>query len=65
MKIEIVDNEGTLIADFDLEANPFKIGETININVNNYNKEFWNVDEVRGDYRIDKIEHFLRKDHYR
>ena len=63
MKIEIIDKEGNLITDFELEANPFKIGETINIVVNNYDKDFWIAEEVNGDYKIDKIEHFLRKDY--
>lgn len=61
MKIEIINKEGTLITTFELETNPFKVGETISINISNYDKEFWNIEEVRGDYMIDKIEHFLRK----
>lgn len=63
MKFEIVDKEGTLIADFDLEANPFKVGERITVRVNNYDKEFWTAEEVRGDYRIDKIEHYFSRDY--
>jgi len=43
-----------------LVTNPFKVGETISINISNYDKEFWNTEEVKGDYVIDKIEHFLR-----
>jgi len=67
MRIEIVSSEpvnreGELITNFELESNPFKVGETININVSNYNKLHWNVEEVKGDYFIVKIEHFLRKE---
>lgn len=63
MTIEILNKKGDLITSFELEANPFKVGETLNINVSNYNKEFWAVSEVNGYYVIDKIEHFLRKDY--
>lgn len=65
MKIEIVNKEGELVTDFELETNPFKVGETISVSVSNYDKEFWNTKEVKGDYVIDKIEHFLRKDYQR
>jgi hypothetical protein len=62
MEIEIIHKDcGLIIADFELESNPFKVGETINIHVTNYNKEIWDVTEVYGEYRIDKIEHFLNK----
>lgn len=63
MKIEIINKEGTLITTFELETNPFKVGETISINISNYDKEFWNTEEVKGDYMIDKIEHFLSRDY--
>ena len=63
MKFEIVDKEGTLITDFDLEANPFKVGERITVRVDNYDKEFWTAEKVRGDYRIDKIEHYFSRDY--
>jgi hypothetical protein len=64
MKFEIVDKEGTLITDFDLEANPFKVGERISVRVNNYDKEFWTVEDVQGEYMIDKIEHYFSRDYY-
>jgi len=63
MKFEIVDKEGNLITDFDLEANPFKVGERITVRVDNYDKEFWTAEEVRGDYKIDKIEHYFSRDY--
>ena len=65
MKIEIVNKEGDLVTDFELETNPFKVGEAISVSVSNYDKEFWNTKEVKGDYVIDKIEYFLRKDYQR
>lgn len=61
MKIEIVNKKGTLIVGFDLESNPFKVGETINIKVENYKKDFWTVKEIYKEYRIDKLEHYMRK----
>ena len=64
MKIEVVDKEGALITDFELEANPFKVGETIHVNVSNHNKRFWTkVEEIKKSFIIDKIEHFLRMDY--
>jgi len=65
MRIEIVTKEGELVTDFELESNPFKVGETINVQVSNYDKSFWTAEEVRGDFMINKIEHFLRKDYTR
>lgn len=61
MKIEIVNKEGELITDFELEANPFKVGEIINVQVSNHDKSFWVTEEVRGDFVIEKIEHFVRQ----
>ena len=63
MRIEIVNKEGELITDFELEANPFKVGETINVRVLNHDKSFWTAEEVIGDFVIEKIEHFVRKDY--
>ena len=65
MRIEIVNKEGELVTDFELEANPFKVGETINVQVSNYDKSFWTAEEVRGNFVIEKIEHFVRKDYTR
>lgn len=63
MRIEIVNKKGDLVTDFELETNPFKVGERITVRVNNYDKEFWAAEEVRGDYRIDKIEHYFSRDY--
>lgn len=63
MKIEILNKQGELITDFELESNPFKIGETINITVSNHDKEYWNVPEIKGNFKIENVEHFIRKDY--
>lgn len=65
MRIEIINKEGELITDFELESNPFKVGETLSLSVSNHNKDFWTVDDLRGDYKVEKIEHFLRKEYTR
>ena len=65
MRIEIVDKEGQLITDFELEANPVKVGEIVNIKVTNHDISFWTTKEVNADFVINKIEHFLRKDYTR
>lgn len=61
MKIEIVEKDGESITYFDLESNPFKVGEHIFLNINNECKEFWNNEELRGEFKIDKIEHTFHK----
>lgn len=65
MRIEIINHENKLITDFEIESNPFKVGERINVQVSNYDNEFWTTEEVRGDYIVDEIEHFLRKTYTR
>lgn len=65
MRIEIVNKEGDLITGFELESNPFKVGETISVSISNHDKRQWDVDELRGDYIVDKIEHYLRKEYTR
>lgn len=62
MIIEILDNKGKILTDFDLEFNPYKTGETINIQVRNYDTNYWAVENLSGNFIIDKIEHFIRKD---
>jgi hypothetical protein len=61
MRIEIINREGGFITDFELESNPFKVGETLSVNVSNNDKSFWRVEEIRDDFIIEKIEHFYRK----
>jgi hypothetical protein len=63
MRIEIINKDGDLITDFELETNPFKVGEKININVQNYDKKFWNISEFAEQFVVDDIEHCLRKDY--
>ena len=63
MNIEIINKEGNLITSYNMEAVPFKVGETIHITVSNYDKEFWTNEEVKGSYVVDKIEHYLRQDY--
>ena len=63
MKIEIVSNKGYLITEFELESNPFKVGEVISLSVSNYDKEFWNKKELKSDYRITRIEHFIKEEY--
>lgn len=64
MRIEIIDKEGNFITDFELESNPFKVGETIDVNVSNHDKSFWTTGDLKGDYIISRIDHFLRKDFF-
>jgi len=56
MRIELIDS-------FELESNPFKVGEFLNITVNNRNKKFWNKNELSKKFVIRDIEHFVRIDY--
>jgi len=62
MNIEIINKDGDLITNFELESNPFKLGEIITISVSNHNKSFWDVEEITASvFKIKKIEHLFRK----
>ena len=61
MIIEIVNKEGLLITNFDLQSNPFKVGEKINIKIRNYDKSFWTAEDFKGDFVIEEIQHFFKK----
>jgi hypothetical protein len=66
MRIEVVNKEdGKMLAHFELDANPFKLKEIINLKIENHDADFWNVDQIKGKYKIDKIEHFLQIDYQR
>ena len=61
MRIEIINREGGFITDFELESNPFKVGETLSVNVSNnctdkalYDCEFAKKSQVRNKELIDK-----------
>lgn len=62
MSIEVISEEsGNVITTFDLECNPFKVGEIINIDINNNDKSFWDKQELHCRYSIKSIEHFTRQ----
>jgi hypothetical protein len=61
MRIELINAQDELITDFELETNPFKVGETINVVITNHKTTFWNVKDLHGDYVVDSISHYLRK----
>ena len=50
MRIEIIDKEGSEIVSFELSSNPFKVGEILNL-------------QIQDEYIIEKIEHFFRREH--
>jgi hypothetical protein len=61
MRIEIIDKNGDLVTSYEMESCPFKVGETLHINVVNNDKTKWDIKELRGSFQIEKIEHSLRK----
>lgn len=63
MRIEIVlDNTLDSITSFELECNPFKVGEIIHIDNNVIDSEFWNnIPNIKKSFKILKIEHFFRE----
>ncbi len=52
MKIEILNKQGELITDFELESNPFKIGETINIYASGGLMYIWNTGQTTNNINI-------------
>ncbi len=60
MTITIIDQFENEIASYDLETNPFTVGEIIEISISNNNKDIWNVDELDKQFQIDTISHYLR-----
>jgi len=63
MTIEITDKEGNELQNLKLESNPFCVGQTIHLTVNNWNKKFWAVQEIDKSFIVDKIEHYVRVDY--
>lgn len=61
MKIEIINKEGNELTSFELESNPFKVGEILHINIVNRDPNFWNREEQIKKLKILKIEHFSRQ----
>ena len=64
MRIELVNKKGDLLHHMELNNNPFKVGEVLNLNVKNHNDKFWNnVKSFMAKYEITEIEHFY-DEHY-
>ena len=61
MNFEIINTEGNEVTSFELESNPFKVGENLYINVSNNDFMFWNKEEINKKLEIIKIEHFSRQ----
>jgi len=62
MRIGFVTKDDVYIAHFEVESNPFKVDEIININISNNDKQLWTVEDVHKSFKIENIEHFLRID---
>lgn len=63
MRIEIIDQNADEITFFELESNPFIVGQTINIQIMNYDKTNWNTEEINQSFNITHIEHYFRKEY--
>lgn len=63
MNFEIIDNtkESNLITSFELDGNPFKIGEFYYLTIHNNDPSFWDKAETNKKYKIINIEHFSRQ----
>lgn len=61
MIIILEDLEGNQIFNFELDSNPFKIGEEFSLNIKNNNPKCWDVEEVNKKFKIEKIEHKFEK----
>ena len=65
MTIEIINKEGDSIETYELECNPFEVGQVIHIDVRNHDKEFWGIEELRQSFEVVEIEHYLRSAYLR
>ena len=63
MRIEIINSEGDEITNLSLESNPFTLGQIIHLEINNRDKRYWVVEEVRKSFLVDKIESYVRVDY--
>lgn len=61
MRIDIYNEKYDLLENFELETNPFKVGETIEIMRINHDKDkkYWEVDELVGKFKIFEITHSI------
>jgi hypothetical protein len=61
MKIEVINSENEPITNFELETNPFKVGENFSILITQFDASSNLENKVKADSKITKIEHQLRK----
>lgn len=59
--ITILNEQDEIIVDYELQSLPYKVGDIIDIEVNNINPSTWDVQDKESKYRITSILHFLRK----
>ena len=61
MRFEVIDendDSSNGITSFELDSNPFKVGEEINLELKNRSKDIYSAEEFDGDYIITKIQHY-------
>lgn len=64
MTFEIVNKKGDLIHNFEMDNNPFSVGEILNMDVKVHDRNFWhNAKAFMATFEIEKIEHYYRE-HY-
>jgi len=69
MNFEIIkeNGDGGCIATFEMDTNPFKVGETIYLDINNVDPSFWTLEDQQvmhlGEFKIKEITHYMRQ-HY-
>ena len=63
MRIEIINSKGDEVTNLSLESNPFTLGQIIHLEINNRDKRYWVVEEVRKSFLVDKIESYVRVDY--
>lgn len=64
MRFELVNNKGDLIHDFEMDNNPFSVGEIINMDVKVHNRVFWkDAKAFMATFEIVKIDHFYKENY--
>lgn len=58
---DVNDDEGSDIFNLTLDCQPYKVGEKIQVSIQNHNPQHWDVKEMVKIFKVMRIEHQARK----
>lgn len=59
--IELIDHDGNEVTSFELPSNPFKVGELVRVIRTNRDKQFWDVEDHNGVYKVLSVQHDIEQ----